>query len=253
MPSASIELAKLLEWKEIGRHIIRARRQKGLTQRGLAERCKLRQGEISAFESGRRQPTLAQITELSRSLDVPLQWFISGTGEPAAQSLADMALELRHFGIFDLEVENARVPGAFRPLEQLLAQTLRGDQISTKIIEAIPYVLATNLWRSRLLLAYGQDVGDVRVLSRLGWLADVTRTLNKNGLFAEAQTRRGSLLALTKKTSKAAKPDSLGHPATDWHSVPSVYKRWNVTYAAGLDQFKQRIDQLRNLRPVREL
>jgi transcriptional regulator with XRE-family HTH domain len=252
MPSASIELGRLPEWAELGKQLGRARRMRGLTQKELADRCKLRQGEISAFESSRRQPTLAQLTELARSLDVPMQWFISGGVRPPEEGMPHLVVELRHWGIYDLATEGALVPGAFRPLELLLAQTLRGDVFSKKLIESIPYLLATAPWRSRLVLAYGREVGDPRVLTRLGWLADVTRTLHKTGQLTEAQERRGALFTLVKKTTKSSKPDGLGHPATDWSGIPPVYKRWNITYAGTLDQFHQRVEQLRQLRPVRE-
>src|SRR4029078_6051406 len=123
MPTAAIELGNRPEWNEMGCHLGRARRQKGLTQRDLADRCQLRQGDISAFESGRRQPTLAQLTELVRALDVSLQWFMTGTLEPCSLTLADLAVELQYWGIRDFKLEQARVPAAFRPLEQLLAKT----------------------------------------------------------------------------------------------------------------------------------
>jgi transcriptional regulator with XRE-family HTH domain len=254
MPSAAIDLAKLPEWREIGRHLGRARRQAGLTQKGLADRCKLRQGEISAFESGRRFPTLAQLTELARALDVPLQWFISGTVTPPEDDLSQLSTELRHWGVYDLSTEGAVVPGAFRPLEQLLPLALRGDGINRKLLESMPYVLAINVWRSTRLLAHGRQVGDPRVLLRLGWLADVTKALYRAGQLPEAEGRRGALAAMIKKTKgqKSQKPESLGHPATDWSSVPSVYKRWNVSYAGSLDHFRQRTEHLRKLRPVRE-
>jgi len=251
MPSAAIELGKLPEWTEVGKNLARARKQKGLTQRGLADLCQLRQGEISAFESGRRHPTLAQLTELARCLDVSLQWFITGSLEPAANS-ADWKCELRYWGIYDLPTEGARVPGAFRPIEQLLAVILAGDLVPKIIVESMPYLLATTRWRSRLLLAYAREVGDVRVPGRLGWLADVTRSLFKAGQLVEAQSQRGPLLTITKKATKNEKSDSLGHPAADWSTVPVVNMRWNITYAASADQFKHRVEQLRKLKPVRE-
>jgi transcriptional regulator with XRE-family HTH domain len=254
MPTASIELAKLPEWSEIGRHLTRARRQRGLTQRELAEKCRLRQGEISAFESSRRQPTLAQITQLARSLDVPLQWFISGSSEPALQTTGDLTLEMRFWGVLDLEGAEARVPGAFRPFEQLLAQMLRGDVVSPQLVESVPYLLATVPWRSTLVLAFTRTSDDQRVGARIGWLADVARSLNRTGGLAEAEARRPALQTLARKTAgaKADRPDSLGHPATDWSVVPAVYRRWNVTYAGSLESFKKRCEVLRSLRPVRE-
>ena len=192
MPSAAIELGNLPEWIEAGKHLARARKQKGLTQKGLADLCQLRQGEISAFESGRRHPTLAQLTELARCLDVPLQWFITGSLEPAA-TVADWKCELRYWGLYDLPAEGLRVPGAFRPIEQLLAVVLKGDLIPKTVVESMPYLLATTRWRSRLILAYAREVGDPRVLGRLGWLADVTRSLHKaksNGTELQSQPGR---------------------------------------------------------------
>lgn len=252
MPTASIELGKLLEWAEVGKQMSRARKMKGLTQKGLADKCELRQGEISAFESGRRHPTLAQLTELARSLDAPLQWFITGTLEPAVSTLADMTCELRYWGLADLPLEKARVPGAFRPIEQLLCLVLKGDSVPKLLIESMPYLLATTKWKSRLILAYGREVGDSRVLTRLGWLADITRSLFKAGHLPEAEAQRGPLLTLTKKTSRGEKPDSLGNPAADWDTLPVVNNRWNMTYVATAEQFKVRAEQLRKLKVVQE-
>lgn len=252
MPSASIELQKLPEWIEVGKHLTRARKQKGLTQKGLADLCQLRQGEISAFESGRRHPTLAQLTELARSLGISLQWFITGTLEPSAATPAELQYELRHWGIYDLPLDAVKVPGAFRPVEQLIVLILKGDQIPKLIIESMPYLLAVTRWRSRLLLAFARDAGDSRVLARLGWLADITRSLHKAGHLAEAQAQRAALLTLTKKATKATRQDSLGHPAGDFDTVPVISTRWNISYAANMDSFKKRAEQLRALRPVSE-
>lgn len=252
MPSASIELGKLPEWKEVGKHLSRARRQMGLTQKGLADKCQLRQGEISAFESGRRHPTLAQLTELARSLDVPLQWFISGTLEGAVGTLAELTVELRYWGIRDLPMQDIRIPGAFRPVEQLICLAIRGDAVPRLIVESMPYLLATVKWKSRLITAYAREVGDSRVLTRLGWLADITRSLYKAGQLAEAANQRGALNTLSKKATKGEKADSLGHPASDWATVPVVNMRWNMTYASNMDDFKKRVEQLRALKPVRE-
>lgn len=252
MPTASIELGKLLEWTEVGKHMSRARKMKGLTQKGLADKCELRQGEISAFESGRRHPTLAQLTELARSLDMPLQWFVSGTLEPASTSLGDMTSELRFWGIADLPQDKARVPGAFRPIEQLLCLVMKGDAVPKLLVESMPYLMSTTPWKSKLVLAYGREVGDGRVLTRLGWLADITRSLHKAGHLPEAEAQRGPLLTLTKKTSRGEKPDGMGNPAADWDTLPVVNNRWNMTYVASAEQFKARAEQLRKLKVVQE-
>jgi transcriptional regulator with XRE-family HTH domain len=250
MPTASIELGKLPEWMEVGKHLSKARRQKGLKQLGLAEKCGLRQGEISAFESGRRHPTLAQMTELARALDMPLQWLITGAVEPPGTSLNDLTMELRHYGLADLPTEKTRIVGACRPLEQLLCLALKGDAIPNIIVESYPYLLASTKWRSRLVLAYAKEVGDGRVLTRLGWLADIARTLHKAGDLPEAENQRGPLFTLTKKAPKGDKSDSLGHPAGDFATVTVINMRWNITYDGSAEAFKKRTMELRALKPT---
>lgn len=251
MPTASIELGKLPEWIDVGKHLSKARRQKGFTQKGLADKCQLRQGEISAFESGRRHPTLAQLTELSRSLDTPLQWFITGTLEAPSASLHDLTIELRYWGLADLPTEKTKIVGACRPLEQLLCQAIRGDSVPTIIVESFPYLLATTKWKSRLILAYARETGDGRVLTRLGWLADIARSLNKAGDLPEAEHQRAPLLTLTKKATKGEKADSLGHPAGDFATVTVLNMRWNITYSGTADAFKARAQALRAMKPTR--
>jgi hypothetical protein len=144
------------------------------------------------------------------------------------------------------------VPGSFRPVEQLFCLALRGDAVPKVIVESMPYLLSTVKWKSRLIMAYAREVGDARVLTRLGWLADITRSLHKAGHLAEAATQRGALNTLIKKASKGEKADSLGHPASDWATVPVVNMRWNMTYAANIDEFKKRVEQLRALKPARK-
>ena len=75
---------------------------------------------------------------------------------------------------------------------------------------------------------------------------------NLAGHLPEAQANRAALLTLTKKTTKAPKQDSLGHPAGDFDSSPIIHSRWNMSYAGSIDQFKARTEQLRALRPVTE-
>ncbi|HMP16487.1 MAG TPA: hypothetical protein PKD72_05655, partial [Gemmatales bacterium] len=187
----------------------------------------------------------------SRALDTPLQWFISGTLEAPANTLSDLTQELRYWGLVDLPVDKYRVIGAARPLELLLCQALRGDVVPAIIVDSFPYLLASTRWRSRLVLAYAREVGDSRVMTRLGWLADVTRNLYKAGELAEAENQRGPLLTLTKKATRGEKADSLGHPAGDFATVTVLNMRWNITYAGTADDFKKRILALRALKPVR--
>lgn len=54
----------------VGTNFARLRRQRGLTQEQVAERSGFSQQYISGLESGRRNPTVVTIYELSNALGV---------------------------------------------------------------------------------------------------------------------------------------------------------------------------------------
>jgi transcriptional regulator with XRE-family HTH domain len=56
----------------LGRAINKARKEKGLTQEGLALRVDLHETYISIIESGRRNPTWLVVRRISDALGVPL-------------------------------------------------------------------------------------------------------------------------------------------------------------------------------------
>lgn len=56
--------------KLVGRNTARIRREKGLTQEQLAERCGLSQQYLSGLERGQRNPTIVTVYEIAMSLDV---------------------------------------------------------------------------------------------------------------------------------------------------------------------------------------
>ena len=56
--------------KLVGRNAARLRRQAGLTQEQLAERCGLSQQYLSKLESGRRNPTVVTLYEIATALGV---------------------------------------------------------------------------------------------------------------------------------------------------------------------------------------
>ena len=74
------------------------------------------------------EPVLdADLLRLAQALQVPLQWFLTGSGKPGRE-LPDLALELFNLGVLDLWVGDATVPGAFRPPEQLVALAVSGSR-----------------------------------------------------------------------------------------------------------------------------
>jgi len=56
--------------KLVGRNAARLRKEAGLTQEQLAERCGLSQQYLSKLESGRRNPTVVTLYEIATALGV---------------------------------------------------------------------------------------------------------------------------------------------------------------------------------------
>jgi transcriptional regulator with XRE-family HTH domain len=56
--------------KLVGDNTARIRKEKGLTQEGLAEKSGLSQQYISGLENGRRNPTIVTLYELASALGV---------------------------------------------------------------------------------------------------------------------------------------------------------------------------------------
>src|SRR5262249_19166826 len=135
-------------FRELGQYLEAARTARALSQQEFAARCGLDQAHISRFERGQRWPTLVQLARLAEVLQVSLQWFCNGSNRPGGE-WRDLAVELHQLGIVDLWIDNPRVPGAFRPAEQVLALVLSGEQADPRIVEAIPAVFAWNVWNPR--------------------------------------------------------------------------------------------------------
>ena len=56
--------------KLVGGNAARIRKEKGLTQEQLAERCGLSQQYLSGLERGRRNPTIVTLYEIATALGV---------------------------------------------------------------------------------------------------------------------------------------------------------------------------------------
>jgi transcriptional regulator with XRE-family HTH domain len=229
----------------LGRHLLAARIASGLSQRSLAARCRLDQTHISRFEKGERQPTLQQLASLAAALAVPLQWFINGAERPGTD-WREVVLELYRLGIQDLALGGAVVPGASRPVEEVLAVAAAGDRVNPRVIEALPAVLAWNAWDVGLLQAYGTK-DDPRAAHRLAWLANIAWTIQTNEGFPGGTRNALQFEALCRNIQPPETPDSLGFPALD-EALPPVSRRWNITYAADLDVFRGRAEHLLSLR-----
>ncbi len=236
-----------MELKEIAKWLAVARRERGLSQAELAERCRLKRQQITYFESGARLPSLAQLLQIARALDLPLQRFLSGADRPGS-GVREIALELRNLGLIDLWVEGPLVPGAFRRPEEVVALALAGQEPETRIVEGIPAILAWNHWNGLLLRAFARASGP-RTVYRLAWLAEVALALERMGGFPGGCPGKEDLAAFVKKVKKprTERWDSLGKPAHEPLTSP-LWKRWRINYATDLATFRQRAEGLASLR-----
>jgi transcriptional regulator with XRE-family HTH domain len=239
------------ELQGLGLHLATARLERGLSQLELANRCRLAQTQISYFESARRRPTLDQLLRITKALDVSLQNLISGSDRPGTE-LSDLAVELRRLGIADLWVKDARVPGAFRRAEEVIALTVSAEEPDPRLVEAVPAILAWNDIDPVLLRAYGLTRGP-RTVRRLAWLAGVALAIDRQRGFPGGCAREplDRLTRLIRPPAPGRRAwDSLGHPR---HSLPTLplWKRWRIRYDATLTEFEARAEHLNGLRAQR--
>ena len=226
-------------------NLLRARNWQGLTQRQLAERCDLHPSILSRIESGKREATLSEAVRLAKALHVPLEWFLTGKDRPGT-TLPDIAAELWHLGIVDLNVPQARVPGAYRPEEEVLALAVGTERPEPRVIEALPAVLAWNHWRPGVLEAFAR-VTHPKALTRLAWLTEIMFLLERTGGFPGGLKGADGLTVFLTKVDRPHDPDDLGQPdgPTPDHRA---WKYWRITYAVELSAFKERAERLWSLR-----
>lgn len=222
-------------------HLLRARVQFNLTQQQLAERCGLHQSVLSRIEGGKREATLAEVVRLAEALHVPLEWFVSGEVRPGT-TLCDLAAELWHLGMMDLIVPNARVPGAYRPAEEVVALAVGTERPEPRVIEALPAILAWNRLRPEVLEAFARATNP-KALTRLGWLTEITLLLERTGGFPGGLVGGDGLTAFLMRLERPHELDDLGQPGG---SVPDhrAWKYWRIAYAVELSAFRERAERL---------
>lgn len=206
----------------------------------MARACGIKQSYLSHIELGKRKPTLDQLASFAERLDVPLQWFINGKVQPG-YAPEELALELRALGITDLLARSVKVPGAFRPPEEVLILSLRGDAVDPRVLEAIPTILVNRKWDRWLLYAYARKY-DARALVRLGWLIDVAFIIRDKVPHQVDPVSDSALEWIRKRAwdKRSKQTDSLGFPSEKPASLPAVHRRWNISYATSLSGFIER-------------
>lgn len=187
---------------------------------------------------------MVEVAVLADALFLPLQTLITGKARPSL-SLKGVACELYQLGIRDFRVGDMEVVGSFRRYEDVVSFALSGDKPNSRIVEAIPFVLATNKFDWRLLLAFARK-HDVRARTRVAWLADVTLLLSSMVGFPDLNDQRGMerIIKAVKKPDKNAPPDGLGSPAPDGQRLLPVWRRWGINYSMTLNDFLNRAKAL---------
>jgi putative transcriptional regulator len=234
---------------EIARHLAAARAARDLSQAELAERAGLKRQQINYFETGARTPSMRQLLQIARALDLPLVRLLSGNNQVGCAT-RDIAVELKNLGLIDLWVESPTAPAAFRRAEEVVSLAVSGREPEARIVEGIPAVLAWNRWNEILLRAFARVAGRAS-LFRLAWLADVALTLERAGGFPGGCPGKEDLIAFLKRIKKPVgdRWDDLGRASNRPPTSP-VWKRWRISYAGELADFRQRSQSLVNLAAV---
>jgi transcriptional regulator with XRE-family HTH domain len=236
-----------VDLQRLGRWLLKARRQQGLTQKEVAVRVHIAQPRISAIEKGDALPTLPQLIRLAHALHLPLEWFLRGALLPGREP-ANLALQLHSLGMVDLFVPEARVPGAFLRTEQVLVAAVRGKQPDPRIVEAIPAIMAWRRWSPARLRGYSKPRRS-RETIRLAWLGDVALTIHRTYGFPGGCPQQKHLEEFVGPLSQAnlsLTNDDLGHPGEE-ATLPPVSKRWKISYDAPLKAFMERAQHLHRL------
>ena len=101
----------------MGQRIAALRRQAGLTQTELARRIYVSPSAIGMYEKGKREPSVEILSAIARELDVPLDYLISGKGNPIPDITAVMA------DVMERSSDEALPAGEF-PQEQIDSRKL---------------------------------------------------------------------------------------------------------------------------------
>jgi transcriptional regulator with XRE-family HTH domain len=231
---------------EMGIHLQAARIRRGYTQEQLARAAGLHQSLISAIENGKRLPAILQLLRLAGVLKVPLQQFLTGT-DTAGTDLGDISFQLQTLGIADLDVRDEHVPGAFRHDEEIMALALAPSAPESRIVEAMPTVLAWNAKNTYHLQQFAEMYGEW-VKIRLGWLADIAITIHQTQGFPGGCPYFLNLQEFIKRIGEPSDGlDSLGFRG-DLGERPPVTLRWKMGYPAPLSTFRERAERLYALR-----
>lgn len=65
-------------YKELGKRIVEARKQKGMSQEQLAVKSEIDRSHMGFIEQGRRKPTLSTLYKIANTLGISLEQLFKG-------------------------------------------------------------------------------------------------------------------------------------------------------------------------------
>ncbi len=240
-----------------GHRIRQARTAKGLTLKLLTERTGIGQSTLSRIESGKQQPSFAEVCVIAAALEWPLIYFATGRTGPGKDP-RELVVQFAFRGIDDLVSGEPVLIGEAREIEDLLSIAL-SDGSSSRIIESIPALLLRNEIDSKAALAAARRDGVVR---RLGWMAELSEWIASHlevGLVAP--TARDSLRTIRMTAEKEIREKEVDPflPAMPWDSfgrplpglfkrigqgLPPLQKKWGIWYETPQEDFLRRAKEI---------
>lgn len=119
--------------KALGERIAQARAERGVSQADLARAIAVSRSAVTQWESGRSEPSSANLRRISEFLEVSIEWLSAGRGERAQHP---MALNSSAEGEL---LDPKHLPPAARPLLALLTGSHQIWQLSTDKIAGAGY------------------------------------------------------------------------------------------------------------------
>jgi transcriptional regulator with XRE-family HTH domain len=153
---------------DFGPRIRSARVRAGITLSTLAMRSGVSLSSLSRFETGASQPGFADACVIAKALGTPLLYLADGRDRTGSDP-RDLIAHLAFWGLNDLAPGEVALIGEARPFEGLIAVSLT-DAGTPRILEGIPALLLKNEFSVPELES---QAAGVRVLHRLGWMAEI--------------------------------------------------------------------------------
>lgn len=117
----------------LGQNIAKLRKNIGMTQEQLAEKCGVSRQAVTKWESGESEPTIAKLVKLSEVLEVSIDGLVLGNGTNVCKQSNEMNLRYRELSVIAHELT---VPGMIQMKSfMLLTIELIYDVVKTKYMD----------------------------------------------------------------------------------------------------------------------